>query len=51
MEKVFKRPIKRVKIASTKHSSKIKCVNCCRVLTSEFKIPNNDAGYLKCRCG
>ena len=50
-KKFSRDPLKRVKIASTRHSSKVKCVNCGRVLTSEFKIANNDAGYQRCRCG
>lgn len=50
-KKFSRDPLKRVKIAYTGQSSIVRCVNCGRVLTSEFKIANNDAGYQTCRCG
>jgi hypothetical protein len=44
MERVFKKSVKRVKIAYTGQSSIVRCVNCGRALISELKIANNDAG-------
>ena len=49
-KKFSRDPLRRVKIAYTEHSSKVKLVNCGRVLKNEFKVTNNDAGYQTCRC-
>ena len=44
-------PLKRMKIAYTMRFSIVRCVNCGRALSGDFKIHANSSGYLYCRCG
>jgi len=39
------------RIVSTKHSSSVRCLNCGRILRSEFELFCNDAGHHTCLCG
>jgi hypothetical protein len=39
-----------MKIAYTKHSSIIECLNCGFALKGDFKIRANSSGCLYCRC-
>ena len=50
-ENFSRNPLERMKIAYTKHSSIVKCLNCGCALRGDFKIHTNSSGYLYCRCG
>ncbi len=50
-KKYSRNPLERVKIVNTKHSSKVNCLNCGRILRSEFRLCTNTSGYQKCGCG
>lgn len=43
--------LERVKIVSSKHSSKVNCLNCGRILRSEPILCTNDELYQFCPCG
>ena len=44
-------PLERERIVSTRHSGEIGCLNCGRILTSEFVLCNKEAGCHTCPCG
>jgi hypothetical protein len=44
-------PLERVKIVSVRDSSRVKCLNCGRILKSEFKLWDDGSGAHRCRCG
>jgi len=44
-------PLERVKIAYTKRSYIVRCLNCGQALSGDFKICSNSSGHIFCRCG
>ena len=46
-----KNPEDRIRYVSIKYTTKVNCLNCRRILRSEFKLCSNDEGYQTCQCG
>jgi lysyl-tRNA synthetase class I len=43
--------MRRERIVSTKSPSIVRCLNCGRILKTEFILISNDEGFHKCPCG